>query len=174
MPETRPNEREAIRNLQRYLRQLSYDEDSIAYIPVDGIFDTDTREALIAYQRLKALEETGEADQRTWELLYQDYLISLEKNDAPTPIEVFPRFPDRYTIRADDQSNLIRLLQFMLNELSVFYPDIPVNTQSGTYDETTRQGIRAIQAAHGIPVTGETDKRTWNALAAAFNRWDGQ
>ena len=36
----------AVRNLQRYLRRLSYNNESIRPVPIDGIFDTETEERI--------------------------------------------------------------------------------------------------------------------------------
>ena len=48
---TKPNEREAIFNLQRYLRQLSYHDTAIPSPPLDGVMDTVTTDALKAFQK---------------------------------------------------------------------------------------------------------------------------
>ena len=40
------NQTQAIMNLQRYLRQLSYDDTRIPPVPVDGVFGTTTCRAL--------------------------------------------------------------------------------------------------------------------------------
>ena len=34
--------RDAIRNLQRYLRRISYEDNRISPVPIDGIFDDRT------------------------------------------------------------------------------------------------------------------------------------
>ena len=43
MPENKPYEKQAITNLQRYLRQLPYEDAAITRPPVDGIFEKVTR-----------------------------------------------------------------------------------------------------------------------------------
>ena len=75
----------AVTNLQRYLRQLSYDEASIPPPPVDGIFEDATVAALREFQRLRGFPVTGQADQETWDRLYADYRASLAKNSPPPP-----------------------------------------------------------------------------------------
>ena len=50
-----PNYSPAVANLQRYLRQLAYTSPEIGQVPVDGIFDSATRDALQNYQRLAGL-----------------------------------------------------------------------------------------------------------------------
>ena len=54
---------QAIQNLQTYLRQLSYHDQSIKAPPIDGIFDTDTKQSLMDFQASRGLPPTGVADQ---------------------------------------------------------------------------------------------------------------
>ena len=67
-------EAEATREVQRYLRALSYRHESIPHIGVDGIYGIETREAVRAFQALFALIETGIADRETFERLYREFL----------------------------------------------------------------------------------------------------
>ena len=86
-------EAQAIQNLQTYLRQLSYHDGSIKAPPIDGIFDTDTRQSLMDFQASKDLPQTGVADQALWELLYATYRTSLAQNSPPVRMEIFPLLP---------------------------------------------------------------------------------
>jgi peptidoglycan hydrolase-like protein with peptidoglycan-binding domain len=67
-------EEEAIAEVQRYLRALSYRHESIPHVGVDGIYNDETREAVRAFQALFALLETGVADRETFERLYRESL----------------------------------------------------------------------------------------------------
>ena len=62
----------------------------------------------------------------------------------------------------------IRDLQTMLRVLmqndSVENPLVP----DGIYGPDTMAAVSAFQKAHGIPPTGVTDQRTWNAVVAAY------
>ena len=73
----RPNEARAIKNLQRYLRQLSYHVPSITAPPIDGIFASDTQKALREFQEWQALPSTGIADRETWDALATQHNILL-------------------------------------------------------------------------------------------------
>ena len=75
--EYRPTETEAVSNLQRYLRQLSYFDDAIPAPPIDGIFGALTRQSLIAFQEQNGLPATGTANETTWNLLYEKYVLSI-------------------------------------------------------------------------------------------------
>ena len=56
----------------------------------------------------------------------------------------------------------------MLEEISVFFPITPVAV-TGIYDEATRDAVSEVQARYLLPVTGEVDKLTWNALVRLYD-----
>lgn len=168
MPE-RNNESAAIRNLQRYLRQISYDEDSIKAPPIDGVFETDTRDALRAFQALKGLPVTGSANQETWELLYAVYRASLSKNSPPRMIAIFPRTPDDYELTLGEQGTLVMLLQYMLTELTHSYSDLGSFSINGTYDTPTKSAVSAFQSHNVLQNTGNVNRDTWNQIADQYN-----
>ena len=164
------NQSAAISNLQRYLRQLAYFDERLGEVPIDGVFDNATEEALRAFQAGEGLPATGRADQITWEALYAAYLLSLEKRAAPARIAHFPRLPENYTIEVGDAQFLVSIIQNALQELGAIYDDLGEVPQNGQYDEATASAVRVFQGKVGLPQTGAVDRRTWNALADAYNR----
>lgn len=161
-------ESDARRNLQRYLRQLAYFDNSIPFVPIDGNVGSDTTDAIRAYQARRGLPVTGVADQETWEALYEDYLLSLEEESPPSPFSPFPSSPKGYALKLGDKGFPVSAVQHMLEEISVFLPISPVEI-TGTYDDATRDAISEVQTRYLLPVTGETDKLTWNALVRLYN-----
>ncbi|MBQ8357661.1 MAG: peptidoglycan-binding protein [Clostridia bacterium] len=164
------NEREAVRNLQRYLRHLSYFNDEINEVPIDGIFGSDTEEALRAFQQLEGLPPTGRADLETWERLFKAYTDSIERHSPPHAIAHFPQIPENYTIEVGEVQFLVSIIQNALQELAAVYDGIGEVPQTGEYDAATADAVRAFQAANGLPATGAVDRATWNAIADAYNR----
>lgn len=163
------NEKEAIRNLQRYLRQLAYFDLSMPLVPTDGIFDSDTREALMMFQSKNGLPPTGIADKTTWDLLYELYLASLAENAPTNMIDPFPRFPEGYKIVSGDSWFLVDIIQYILEELRVRYDGFENVKRTGVYDAETEVAIKNFQRRNSLPDTGFTDKATWNALADQYN-----
>ena len=163
----------AIRDLQRYLRQLSYVDTRITRPPTDGIYGSETRRAVRDFQRIEGLPETGSVDTPTWELLFARYEASLAREGAPVPLAVFPRLSAGYALRRGDESFLVQLLQYALRELSLFYKENERVPQSGAYDEATEAAVKALQRRTLLPESGEVDRATWDALAALYNRTFG-
>ena len=176
-----PNEKQAIKNLQRYLRRLSFHDPDIPEIAIDGIFGDETKNALIAFQSKYGIEPTGRADLYTWNMLYDIFLKGELNASPPNMIDPFPRFPNDYSIGKGepigaDGALLIYVIQIMLIELSSLYDEIlelgidyPAYP-TGKFDEQTENAVKAFQKINGIDADGRVNKTTWNALSASYNK----
>ena len=70
---------EAIKEVQEYLFFLSDKKyDTIKRIPIDGVFDKETEEAVIEFQLANSIEPTGIVDYETFTLLEREYSIAYE------------------------------------------------------------------------------------------------
>ena len=163
------NEREATRNLQKYLRQLGYFDADFPLVPTDGIFESDTRDALMIFQTKNSLPATGVADKETWDALFAEYLASLADNSPTGMIAPFPRFPDGYKIVLGDSWFLVDIVQHILEELRVRYDNFDGVKRTGVYDKATEDAVKDFQRLNFLPETGFTDKATWNELANQYN-----
>ena len=164
-----PNTAFAVENLQRYLRQLSFDEPSIPRVPIDGIFESQTEAALREFQRLRSLAITGVADQETWDRLYQDYRISLAKNSPPRPILIFPLEPVGYVMLPGSIGWGVSVLQGMLRELHHHDMELQNVEPTGVYDGQTEAAVRLFQEKNRLPIDGGVGLLTWNTLADQYN-----
>ena len=163
------NEREAITNLQTYLRQLSYFDSDITPPPIDGIFASETERSVREFQRKHGLEESGVADRITWNLIYNEYKMSLKENALPVSISVFPAFPKSYELKLNDDWFLVEILQYMLKELSYSYDDFDKVERNGVYDKETESAVKAFQRRNFLKETGRVNKSTWDELGRQFN-----
>ncbi len=163
-----PFEKEAIRNLQRYLYQLSFTDDRIPPVPLDGIYGDTTRKAVRAFQQSQRLTATGNVDQETWDLLYIAYLESLDSTGRTEPLFLFPRNPETYAVGLGDEGLLISAIRYLLRELMIDYggefEEIPL---TGTFDTITEGAVKKFQRLHSLPETGRVDRLTWNRLVTA-------
>lgn len=162
-------EKEAITNLQRYLRELSFSDDDMPDIPVDGIFGSATEDGLRYFQRKNGLPVTGIADRNTWDALYAAYLASVDKYALPDPIILFPSYPIGFEIKTGDSSFIVSVIQYILQELSVVFDGFNDVKISGTYDIQTQKAIFDFQERSGLTSNGYVDKITWNELSRVFN-----
>ncbi len=159
----------ATRNIQRYLRRLSYDNPSIPRPPLDSIFDTATEDSLRAFQRIYGLTPTGRADRATFDALYAAYLLAQRRSDRSQTLDLFPKAPRDYIIDIGEESITVTVLQLLLGELTVLFDVLEFYEATGTYDEATAENVRRFQRLSRLPVTGTVDLATWNRILRDYS-----
>lgn len=167
MAYTDEDRRNHIREVQEYLRAISFFDKRIPPIGVDGIFGARTEEAVAAYQRARGLEETGTVGRETWNYLVTEYRIIQNLQAPPRCVSPFPSIT--YVIRLGDESPVVTILQVMLDEIGKQYPNLPRVPITNVYDEPTIQAVKAFQQASRREITGEVAKGDWDHLADVYN-----
>ena len=155
-----------IRSLQTMLRVIAENDPTLPTIVPDGIYGSETMNAINAFQRKNNLPATGVADERTWDAIvevYEDALISIGK---ATPIEILMDPGQIY--RLGDRSPYLYLLQSMLLYFSILQPTISAPAHNGILDSATSEALAGFQLLAGLPPTGELDKKTWKYLVNQF------
>ena len=165
------NEKTAVRNMQRYLRQLSYTDSDIPPVPIDGIFGDATSKSRMAFQTKNGLDATGVADRESWDMLYETYLSSVKRFTPPKGFSPFPRVPEDYSLRVGDVGFAVTAVQFLINEVSVILDEIDAIAITGIYNIDTARAVSIFQAANGLPITGDTDKETWDVLVDTYEHY---
>lgn len=165
------NLKDAILNLQRYLRAISFADSRITRVPIDGIYGSDTQKAVAEYQRTRGLPETGIVDKSTWDSIYDEYRILTRSADRAPSVNFFPTVPDDYEAARGERSTFITAIQLLLRELSVIYDDFPTIEISGVFDAPTEEAVKIFQLASGLPPTGRVDLVTWNRMGRDFENY---
>ena len=164
----RQNNRDATIMLQTYLRQLAYHDNDIPKVVIDGVFEDQTRNALMAFQRKYELVPNGVADKKTWDLLYLKYLESVDENSIAESLLVFPTRPDGFFYRIGDTGYGVGIIQMILDSLDVYYDTGKIDIDQ-KFGEQTARAVRKFQEKNGFVPTGNVDKKTWNLLAEQMN-----
>lgn len=158
-----------IREIQEKLRALALNEGNLPEISVDGIYGPLTSLAVSAFQQSEGLPVTGEVDSETWRRLNDRYLATLY---AQTPPERVAALECNLRLRLGETGDDVYLLQTMLNFIGEnrFY-NIGGLDRNGIYDNETAAAVMEYQRAAGLRMTGDTDKETWDAIAAVYNKY---
>lgn len=163
------NESENIFELQRYLREIHHADGSLPLVNPDGIYGSETAEAVRKFQTDNGITPSGRVDNHTWNEIYKAYLKALETNSPPRGITPFPEYGN-YEITEGENSDTVSMIQLILKLLSEFYDDISGNERGGIYNGATMEDVKAFQKRAALPITGNINKATWNALASEYNR----
>lgn len=163
------NLNQAIRNLQLYLRTISFFDDRIERVPIDGIFDSRTEAAVASFQRTRGLPESAIVDRATWDAIYEEYLVLERTQERESSPSFFPSVPYDYEASLGEKSSFVAILQIMLRELSQIFDEIPPLEIDGSFGEATAEAVRAFQRASLLDVTGRVDLQTYNRLIRAFH-----
>lgn len=155
-----------LRSLQTMLRVIAQEDDKQPSVIPDGIYGSQTMQAVTAFQRNHALPVTGVVDQQTWESIYAAYEPALVRVGPAQPLELILE-PGQVIKRGESNPDLY-VIQAVLLVLSRVYGSISAPTQSGTLDEPTAFSIETFQEINGLPQTGEVDKLTWKQLALHY------
>ncbi|MEL7041641.1 MAG: peptidoglycan-binding protein [Pseudomonadota bacterium] len=93
-------------------------------------------------------------------ILWTNTALSLTQN--PDQFRPDPTPNETPTWHVGDRSDAIKMLQADLTQLGY-----NTNGVDGIFGQATRRSVLAFQAEHGLPVTGEADKATVDAIIAA-------
>lgn len=155
-----------IRELQKRLRDLSFIHPSIPRVNVDGIFGSETAQAVAAAQRLFELTENETADYPTWTAITAAHR-SAEALRHPSPI--YPFATPFLVLEKGDSGGIVQIIQVLFNALTQNHTGFLLTEVSGVMDEPTVRNVRELQTLFSLPSTGDMDVASWNALAQVYN-----
>ena len=165
------NYEDAVRNLQRYLRTISFYDDRITRVPIDGIYDSDTRKAVSEFQSTRGLRPTGIVDRKTFDMIFKEFSQIIEANDRSNNTNLFPNNPQNYEASLGEESSFVAIIQLILRELSIIYDNIPELEISGVYNEETEAAVKEFQKLSRLSPTGKVNLQTWNRLVRDFSNY---
>jgi len=154
--------------LQRDLLLLSRLYPEIPRVNPDSIYGPETTRSVRAFQKMTGLPETGLTDEATLQRLYELFRAAPHQFFPAPPIQPFDRQLKDGQLSPGDRSELVMLVQIMLNTVDLLH-DFGQLELTGLYDEETTARIRLFQQRNLLPETGITDRPTWDMLARAYN-----
>lgn len=163
-----------VRILKRQLNRISNNYPAIPKISEENEFFTvEMENAVKKFQEIFDLPVTGTVDKATW---YEvKYIYNAVKKVADLYSEGITeedvKLPFKETLEYGDEASYVRVLNYLLNFIAYFDPDIPMLNLSGEiYGENTKEMVIAFQNKYGLQATGNVDPATWQALLEAYEQ----
>ncbi len=154
--------------LQYYLAVIGYFNTAFPLIPLTGVFDEDTYNAVLTFQNAFGLTVDGIVGRETWKQLsktYDETVGSLPYNYEGKTAAIYSGDMLKYSSSGED----VRKLQTYLNLIGRVDPAIPPPSITGYFGDQTLSAVRAFQKRNGIPVSGVVGAYTWNTIANVYN-----
>lgn len=137
---------------------------------VDGIYGSRTEASVRRFQQIFGLTADGIVGKATWYELVRLYTAVTRLSELRSQGQQFYSINWEYPgdLASGDRGEKVRHLQYMLNILSEFIPQVPPVNIDGIYGEMTEQAVRAAQLWLGLPENGVTDDKTWEEIYDQF------
>ncbi len=160
-----------VRTVQTRLNRISANYPAIPKISVaDGIFGTETENAVLEFQRIFSLTADGIVGKATWYRIQSIYNAVKKLNELEseglTLFDVEQQFSG--TLSEGDLGIEVSTVQYYLAVIAYFDPRVSTPTSGGVFDRATRESVLAFQRAYGLAETGEVDEETWNRLVSIY------
>ncbi len=144
---TRGSKGEAVKQLQRRLKELGYYNNTI-----DGEYGSGTVTAVKAFQKKNGLSQTGIADSATLKKVNSTSAVSAGENTTADTAT---------TLKRGSTGTAVKELQRRLKELGYYN-----STIDGEYGSGTVTAVKAFQKKNGLSQTGTADSATLKKVYA--------
>ena len=156
---------------QIMLNRISQNYPAIPKISmVDGIFGAQTEAAVRKFQEIFNLSVDGIIGRATWYALVRYYIAVTNMAELRSEGQRFyaNSWATTNPIEQGDRGVKVEHLQYMLNVLSAYIPEIPSVTVDGIFGTGTRDAVIAAQRRFGLPQTGIVNYDTWDEIYDQF------
>jgi len=151
-----------VRELQVYLSTLA-EAYGLKKNAITGIFDYETLETLMEFQKAFNLPILKSVDRRLWNTIYCAY-VDLEDIYS---VEDLTRYPG-YVLRKNFSNKDVRRLKTMLRKISTLYKEIPEVNVDRDFDGRTPNAVLRFQRTFGLVQNGEVDINTWRNIVFVY------
>ncbi|MBE6711992.1 MAG: hypothetical protein E7580_00565 [Ruminococcaceae bacterium] len=160
-----------VRTIQQQLNRIRVNYPAIPAInTVDGIYGTETENAVKAFQRIFDLTPDGVVGKRTWYRISYIYVAVKRLGELNSEGER-PQYDDNSypgLLRFGDTGTAVQNLQFYLKTIAAFNPFISDLEIDGFFGRGTENSVRAFQRTYSLNVDGIVGETTWNRIVSVY------
>ena len=157
-----------VRLIQYYLDVIAYFNGVFNIIPLNGIYDQMTADAVRAFQEFYGLAQSGEVERETWNKLqevYRNTVGSIPEQFYGNRAKLYPGYFLSEGMRGQDVTDLQTYLSFIAD----YYNDIPKIPVTGYFGSQTRDAVESFQRLFGLEPIGSVGAVTWNTIAQQYD-----
>lgn len=168
---------EDVKRIQTWLTRIAKNYPAIGVVPVTGVFDERTQEAVKVFQRIFDLTADGIVGKATWYKIVQIYVAVTKLGELDAELEendnLIGSYPG-YVIKQGQRGANVRAVQSVLALLSTFYEEIAPVDVDGIFGAGTTTAVKQFQQLKGLTVDGLVGRATWNALREEYIAVQGE
>ena len=160
-----------VQTIQTWLNRIRRNYPAIPVITdAAGTFGDSTRAAVVKFQNIFGLTPDGIVGKATWYKISSLYtaVTRLAELDSEGTNLGIGTVPPSAVLRQGSRGQDVITLQYLLDVISEYYPDIPAVTQDGIFGAGTMQAVTAFQRRMGLVADGVVGPATWNALYRTY------
>ena len=156
-----------VQTIQTYLNRIRRNYPAIpAITDEEGVFQDSTRAAVTKFQNIFNLTPDGIVGKSTWYKISSLYtaVARLAELDSEGGSIGIGTVPPSSILRQGSSGPDVITLQYLLDLISEYYPEIPGLAQDGIFGSGTRQSVIAFQKTMSLNADGIVGPLTWKAL----------
>lgn len=157
-----------VRLIQYYLSVIAYFNGNFDIIPISGIYDQVTADAVRKFQSFYGLSADGIVGRQTWNKLGEVYRSTV----ASVPDSVYggnARLYPGYVLSEGMRGSDITELQTYLSFIADYYNDLPKIPVTGYFGTQTKNTVQTFQRLFGLEPSGVVSAVTWNEIAKQYD-----
>jgi len=164
-----------VRRMQNMLNRVRVNFPAIPRIEnPNGTFDAQTDAAVRAFQRTFNMTVDGVVGPATWNRINFIFVAvtDLAELTSEGVRNTIGERPPNVVLRSGSRGRDVLQLQFILNIVSRFYPEVPSVIEDGVFDARTLNSVREFQRRFGLNVDGIVGPLTWGRLYDVYRGID--
>ena len=144
----------------------------IKVIDLDGIYDTQTQDAIKALQALLGLPQTGSVDRASWDAITRLYNevgeTGTDEQYYGGEISGWPRPYPGAPIKRGATGDTVYYIQDLINAIASANSAVPKVVRDGSFGAETQNAVIAFQNAYSLTPDGIVGPLTWEELNAKY------